>query len=217
MPGKNLYPIPDSISFDEAALAEPLSIGMYAVRLSGVRPGQSIGVLGFGPIGMSVLLTARAVGIARTYVTEKLDPRMSIAEASGAVLALNPDREDVAGRIAEAEPLLLDCVFECCGRQEALDQAVDLLKPGGSLMVIGIPETDRVAFTADKMRRKEIRILNVRRQSNSLQPTLDLLARGALRTDRMVTHRFGLAQSQAAFDLVSAYSDGVMKAMIDVG
>jgi L-iditol 2-dehydrogenase len=217
MPEKNLYPIPDSISFDEAALAEPLSIGMYAVRLSGVRPGQSIGVLGFGPIGMSVLLTARAVGIARTYVTEKLDPRMSIAEASGAVLALNPDREDVAGRIAEAEPLLLDCVFECCGRQEALDQAVDLLKPGGSLMVIGIPETDRVAFTADKMRRKEIRILNVRRQSNSLQPTLDLLARGALRTDRMVTHRFGLAQSQAAFDLVSAYSDGVMKAMIDVG
>jgi L-iditol 2-dehydrogenase len=216
MPERNVYPIPDRISFDQAALAEPLSIAMYAVRLSGARPGQSIGILGFGPIGMSVLLTARAIGIERAYVTEKLDPRLSIAEASGAVLAVDPDRDDAVGRIAGAEPLLLDFVFECCGQQEALDQAVDLLKPGGSLLVIGIPETDRVAFTADKMRRKEIRILNVRRQSNALQPTLDLLARGVLRPDRMVTHRFGLAQSQSAFDLVSAYSDGVMKAMIDL-
>jgi threonine dehydrogenase-like Zn-dependent dehydrogenase len=112
---------------------------------------------------------------------------------------------------------LLDVVYECCGQQEAIDQAVDLLKPGGRLMVIGIPEIERLSFAADKMRRKEISIINVRRQSGAFQSTLDLLAAGRLHADRMITHRFSLPECQSAFDLVAAYSDGVMKAMIDIG
>jgi L-iditol 2-dehydrogenase len=217
MPERNLYPIPACISFDQAALAEPLSIGLYAVRQSDVRPSHAIGILGFGPIGMSVLLAARANGVDRIFVTEKITARLSLADASGAVLALNPDREDPVARIAASEPLLLDVVYECCGQQEAIDQAVDLLKPGGKLMVIGIPEIERLSFTADKMRRKEISIINVRRQSGAFQPTLDLLAAGSLNADRMITHRFSLPECQSAFDSVAAYSDGVMKAMIDIG
>jgi L-iditol 2-dehydrogenase len=217
MPERSLYPIPDSVSLDQAAMAEPLSIGLYAVRQSSVRPEHAVGILGFGPIGMSVLIAARTTGVDRIFVTEKIPARLSVAVESGAVLALNPDREDAVAGIAAAEPLLLDVVYECCGRQEAIDQAIDLLKPGGRLMVIGIPETDRLAFSADKMRRKEISIVNVRRQSGALQPTLDLLASGRMCADRMITHRFSLQESRSAFDLVAAYSDGVMKAMIDIG
>ncbi len=217
MPERSLFPIPDGISLDQAALAEPLSIGLYAVRKSNVLPEEVAGILGFGPIGMSVLTAARATGVGRIFVTEKIRTRLSLAEASGAVMALNPDREDVVAGIAAAEPLLLDVVYECCGQQEAIDQAIDLLKPGGRLMVIGIPEIERLSFTADKMRRKEISIVNVRRQSGALQPTLDFLAEGRMCTDGMITHRFPLSECRSAFDLVAAYSDGVMKAMIDIG
>ena len=69
-------------------------------------------------------------------------------------------------------PEMLDVVFECCGQQEAIDQAIDLLKPGGKLMVIGIPEFDRWSLPVDKTRRKEITIQNVRRQNETLDETL---------------------------------------------
>ena len=109
----------------------------------------------------------------------------------------------------------MDVVFECCGEQSALDEAIELLKPGGKLMLVGIPESDRVSFVIDKARRKEICIQNIRRQCECVQPTLALMEQGKLNADFMITHRFGFAKTKEAFDLVAGYSDGVVKAMID--
>jgi L-iditol 2-dehydrogenase len=106
-------------------------------------------------------------------------------------------------------------VFECCGQQDAIDNAVDLLKPGGKLMVIGIPEFERWSFPVDISRRKELCIQNVRRQNEALQPALDMMASGEMSVSAMATHRFSFERSKEAFDLVAAYGDGVMKAMID--
>ena len=117
--------------------------------------------------------------------------------------------------ISEAEPLLLDIVFECCGQQEAIDNAVEVLKPGGKLMVIGIPEFERWTFAVDPCRRKELSIQNVRRQNHAVDETLELLASGAVDVSRMPTHRFNFPDGKAAFDLVAGYKDGVMKATID--
>jgi len=118
--------------------------------------------------------------------------------------------------IAESEPLLLDVVFECCGQQEALDQAVDLLKPGGKLMVVGIPEVDRVYFAIDKIRRRELCIQNVRRQNECVKPAIDLIERRKVNIDAMVTHRFSLDETKVAFDLVAGYQDGVVKALVNL-
>jgi L-iditol 2-dehydrogenase len=106
-------------------------------------------------------------------------------------------------------------VFECCGQQEAMDQAVEILKPGGKIMIVGIPESDRWTFSVDKLRHKEITIGNVRRQNHSLEETLEMLANEKVNVKPMATHRFNFADTKAAFDLVAGYKDGVMKAMID--
>jgi L-iditol 2-dehydrogenase len=151
MPETSCYTIPDTLSYDQAAISEPLSIGLYAVRQSIPMEGTRAGILGFGPIGMSVMLAARALGAREVFVTDKIDERLEIAAGEGAALTANPDREDVVGKINQGESGTLDMVFECCGQQEALDQAVDLLKPGGKLMVIGIPEFDRWSFKASSM------------------------------------------------------------------
>jgi L-iditol 2-dehydrogenase len=204
------------MSYDQAAISEPLAIGVYAVRLANMDfTGKNVGILGFGPIGLSVLLPLLQKGAKNVYVTDKIDGRLAIAKKSGAIWTGNPDTEDVVALVKELEPALLDIVFECCGKQEAVDQAIDMLKPGGKLLIIGIPEFNRWSFPVDKMRHKEIAIQNVRRQNGALEETLELLAEEKVDVSRMPSHRFKFVNTKQAFDLVAGYSDGVMKAMID--
>ena len=215
MPETSCFPISDRLSYTEAAISEPLAIGLYAVNQSILLKNASIGILGFGPIGMSVLLSAMAKGATNIFVTDLVDERLRIAKKGGAVYTGNPGKEDVVTGIKTKEPLLLDVVFECCGKQEAIAQAVELLKPGGKLMVIGIPEFDRWSFPVDQMRHKEICVQNVRRQNHALEETLELLTSGKIAIGNMATHRFPFSRTKEAFDLVSEYRDGVMKAMVD--
>jgi L-iditol 2-dehydrogenase len=176
----------------------------------------SIAILGVGPIGLSVLLAARVENAERIYVTDKIDGRLEAARGAGAAWAGNPDRIDVVDKILLAEPLGLDAVFECCGQQEALDQAFDILKPGGHLVMIGTPRQDRVSFDVDEFRRKELCIIYIRRQDHCVQPALDLIKSGQVNVDFMITHHFPLEQTKKAFDLVAGYRDDVIKAMINL-
>ncbi|MEX0982501.1 MAG: alcohol dehydrogenase catalytic domain-containing protein [Bacteroidales bacterium] len=216
MPETSCFPIPDQMSYDEAALSEPLAIGLYAVNSSIPMKNAAIGILGYGPIGMSVHHAARAKGASKIYVTDKIEERLKIAMENEATYGGNPDKTDIVGEITGMKPEMLDVVFECCGQQEAVDQAIDLLKPGGKLMIIGIPEFDRWSLPVDNTRRKEITIQNVRRQNETLDETLELISESKIKVSSMATHRFPFEDTKAAFDLVSGYEDGVMKAMIDL-
>lgn len=215
MPETSCIPISDSLSYDQAALSEPLAIGVYAVKQSIPMTGAKVGILGFGPIGMSVLLPALAQGAESVYVTDKIPERIEMAKKSGAAWAGNPDKEDMVKEIVNHEPQMLDVVFECCGQQEAIENAIDILKPGGKLMIIGIPEFDRWSFPVDKLRHKELTITNVRRQVDCVEPSLEMMEKGIVDVSLMPTHRFKFEDTKAAFELVTEYKDGVMKAMID--
>lgn len=214
MPENSCIPVSDKLSYDEAAISEPLAIGLYAVNKSLPWQSTKVGILGFGPIGMSVLLSAQARGATSVYVTEKLNPRIEMALKCGAKWAANPDKINVEEEIAKEEPLLLDVVFECCGKQEAFDNAINILKPGGKLMIAGIPEFDKWIVDADITRRKEISIFNVRRQEATTESALELMEQGIIDVNLMPTHRFPFKDAKEAFDLVAGYRDGVMKAMI---
>ena len=149
-------------------------------------------------------------------MTEIIPARIEIARKAGAVWVGNPDTENVVQAMAHLEPGGIDIAFECAGQQETLDQAVDMLKPGGTLMLIGIPRAERISFCPDSIRRKEIAIINVRRQNHCTQKAIDLIAEGKVNLDFMITHTFEFDQSQRAFDLVADYKDGVVKALIRV-
>jgi L-iditol 2-dehydrogenase len=186
MPEHSCFVLPATMSFDEAVVSEPLAIGYYAI----------------------------ASGASSTYVTDKIEERLQMARQSGATWAGNPDIDNIVDEISKREPLLLDYVFECCGKQEAADQAIKLLKPGGKLLIIGIPEFDYWHFPADDFRRKEIVVQNVRRQNESTSEALELIASGRVDVKPMITHHYPLENSAIAFEDVSNYRDGVMKAMI---
>lgn len=215
MPEDSCYLTTDGMSMGNATISEPLAIGLYAVKQALPLRDASIAILGSGPIGLCVLLSALDQGVGRVYVTDKIDSRLTAAKNAGAYWVGNPVNMDVAVEINALEPLQVDAVFECCGQQSALDEAVSILKPGGKLIIVGIPEVDRVSFAIDMIRRKEIRIYNIRRQVGCAQAALDLISEKRADVNFMITHRFGLEESKKAFDLVANYQDGVIKAVID--
>jgi L-iditol 2-dehydrogenase len=214
MPEECCMPVKAKTTPEQAAIVEPLSIGAYSVSLSVPMKGARIAILGCGPIGLSCLLPARAQGAARVYMTDLLDYRLRVARKAGATWTGNPDKEDIVAAISAREPLLLDAVLECCGQQSAVDQAVKLLKPGGKLVLVGIPTVDRISFAIDEMRRKEIVLQNIRRQNGFALEALKLIESGRAKVDFMVTHRFPFEKTPEAFELVANYRDGVVKAMI---
>jgi L-iditol 2-dehydrogenase len=215
MPETSCYTLSANLAPDHGAISEPLSIGIYSVKKAGEMRGANIGILGFGPIGMSVILAAKARGTGNIYVTDKVGSRLSIASKEKALWTGNPLNNNIVEEIKQREPLGLDIVFECCGQQEAIDQAIDLLKPGGKLIVVGIPEFERWSFNADDTRRREISIQFIRRQVDCVETALEMMNNGTINVGNMVTHRFPFGKTEEAFDLVAGYNDGVMKAMID--
>jgi L-iditol 2-dehydrogenase len=217
MPEKNCYPVPKSMNGTEAALVEPLSIGYYSAQfLNRIETKDSVAILGVGPIGLSVMLSLQVMGIEKVFVTDKLDYRIETAKKTGAMWGANPDKENITSIIKDINPELFDVVFECCGQQEAIDQAIEILKPGGILLIVGIPEVDRISFDISKVRRKEISIQNVRRQNNCVKPVIELIATGKWSPDFMVTHSFPFEKTREAFKTVANYEDKVIKALIKI-
>ncbi len=216
MPAHCCFKMPDSMTYAQGVLCEPLAIGLYAVQQARVNTGMDVAILGSGPIGLSCLVCAQTTGATGLYVTDKLDYRARMAQDHGAAWAGNPDRQDVVQDIQQRQPAGMDVVFECAGEQDAMNQAMELLKPGGTLMLIGIPRFDDASFPIHTMRRKEISIINVRRQNRCTQTTVDWVAGGKIKADFMVTHTFGLDDVQKGFDLVAGYQEGVIKAIIEM-
>lgn len=214
------YPVPPSMSMEQAVMVEPFSIGLYAARMAGIKkamnPAPKIAILGAGPIGLCVLLACLAEAACNVYVSEPLEPRRRMAIRCGAAWAESPINTDIVAAIQSQAPLGVDVAFECAGQQSTLDQAVHVLKPGGALLIVGIPEVERVSFNAHEMRRKEISIWNVRRQNECTAAAVEMIASGKVDVDPLMTHRFPLRSAQAAFDLTAGYGDGVIKSIMEV-
>jgi L-iditol 2-dehydrogenase len=216
MPERNCFKVPDSMTMAQAAFAEPLSIAIYAVKYLKNRDIKTCAILGAGPIGLSVQLEARFKGIEKIYTTDKINSRLTAAKNVGAIWTGNPDETDVVDEILKHEPEQLDCVIECCGKQEAIDQAVDILKPGGILLIVGIPVEQQISFNISKIRRKELTIQNIRRQNECLGTAIERIDKNQIDVDFMITHKGPIEDTKALYDTMADYEDGVLKAIIEV-
>jgi L-iditol 2-dehydrogenase len=214
--GRNCFPMKASMTFDQGALSEPLAIAVYSVDRSDASKNTNVAILGVGPIGMSIFHVLRAKGIGHVYVTDKINERLAYSRRLRPRWSGNPDEVDVVKEINRRESLQPDIVYECSGSPEAIVQGIQLLKPGGRLVIVGIPEVDDIAFPIHELRRKEITILNIRRQVHCTKKAIALIAGRKVAMDSLVTHHFALEETQRAFDLVSSYRDGVMKAIINL-
>jgi len=216
MPEECCFAIDSRITPEQGVLCEPLTIAVYAVKGSNVPQNADTAVLGAGPMGLCCLVCLKADNVNSCYMTERIESRVEVAKRAGATWVGNPDREDIVQKILQQCPSGVDVVYECAGQQQTIDQGVELLRPGGKLVIIGIPRVEKISFNIDKLRRKEITVVNVRRQNKCTDSAIDLIASGKVSIDFMITHRFKPEQAQQAFELVAGYHDGVVKALIEL-
>ena len=215
MPEFTCFVLTNKLNQTTGALIEPLTIGTYSVeRTQTDLRTKTIGIFGLGPIGLSVLMVLKTMQTGNIFCYEPLDYRREKALKLNTDFVFNPFDVDALDSTGKIEPLLLDLVFECSGSQLAVDDALNVLKPGGKLVLVGIPAEARYIFNMDLMRRKEIAIQNVRRQNHCVEKAIALIENG-LPVEQMVTHHFRPEETQYAFEVVSNYQDGVIKAMID--
>ena len=216
MPAFTCFPVTGKLSPVQAALIEPFSIGVYSVKQANIKNASiSALIFGSGPIGISILLKLLADRITDVGMVEPLIYRLKKAEDIGARYVINPVTEDVEMRVKEHVELLVDVVFEASGEQDAVNNAIKVLKPGGVLVLVGIPASSDYTFNMDLMRRKELTVINIRRQNHCVQDAIDLVESGKVNLESMVTHHFSLNETATAFDMVADYKDGVIKAMIN--
>jgi L-iditol 2-dehydrogenase len=193
-PTRNLFPFPDSLSDADGAMLEPLGVAIHAVDLGKLKPGGTVGVFGCGPIGLLVVQLAHLAGANTVIFTEPLPHRKEAAQKFGA--------QDWDGRQA------VDVAFECAGNDAAVDDALDAVKPGGRVILVGIPDDDRTSFKASVARRKGLTIKLSRRMKHTYQRAIQLVASGQVDVRSLVTHRYALDRAAEAFE-VAARREGL--------
>jgi len=212
---RNLEPVPEGVSLEQAAVIEPLGVAVHAVNLSKLKPGLTVGVFGAGPIGLLTLQVVRAGGAGLVVATEKIPERMEAALRMGADRVYDASQEAPGERI-RADGIQLDLAFEAAGTPEAVRDAVTALRPGGQLVVIGIPDPGLTPFDFHGARHKELVVVFSRRSNYEIHQCLRLLEKGLVDTEGVVTHRFALEELNKGFDLVDRHAEGVIKAMVVV-
>jgi L-iditol 2-dehydrogenase len=217
MPAENCFPLPAGVSPEAGALLEPLGIAIHTVDLAHLAVGQTVAVLGAGPIGLLVAAVARAAGAAQVFMTEPLAYRRRLAREYVADAALDPDKADVVAEIvALTGGRGVDVAFEAAGAPDTAQQAAAVARIGGVVIVAGIPADDTMMLNASTVRRKGLTIKLVRRMKHTYPRAIRLVQAGLVDVEALVSHRLPLARTAEAFEMVAGYRDGVLRAVIQV-
>jgi L-iditol 2-dehydrogenase len=216
-PAELALKVPDSLSFDDAAMVEPLAVGVYAVELANLQKGESIAVLGTGAIGLSVIQAAKVAGAGRIIATDLMPARRELAMKLGADASFDPNSTDVDEEISKlTNSRGVDIVFECAGVRETLISASKIVRPLGKLLIVGIPDEDEYSFDATSSRRKELTVIFVRRSNLTAEKSIELVSDGKVDVSCYARHHFLLEETAEAMEMAIKKSDGVIRAVISV-
>ena len=203
-PERLAHRVPDSLSDLEAALLEPLGVALHAIDLGRVGPGATAGVFGCGPLGLLLVQLLRLVGAGVLVATDPLAHRVAAAEAIGATHVRTTARAGAELLPDERAGSGLDVAFEAAGDDDALATAIDTLRPGGRLVLVGIPSSDRSCFSASTARRKGLTLSLCRRMKpTDLPRAIRLAENGRVQLAPLVSERFSLSQGSEAFAALS--------------
>ena len=214
---RNCFPMPDSLSDDCGPLLETLGIAIHAVDLAALRVGQSVAVLGAGPVGALIARLAVLAGAEPVIVTDKFDWRLRKACDWGARHAINVDREDPVAAVRELTGGRgVDVAIEAAWADHSVQQAADMARYGGRLVLVGIPPDDKLRLQHSVARRKGLTIMMSRRMKHTYPRAIALAAAGKVRLEELVSHRYPLAHAASAYADNAAYVDGAHKVILRV-
>jgi len=209
------YRLPDNVSYEAGATIEPLSVGMHAVTLARLLPGERVAVLGTGTIGLLAVAAANAAGAGEIAAVDLMPHRLAMAHKMGAARTLNVSGKDLLGCLAE-EGLVdwADVVMECAGADATIQAAFEVARPGGRVVWIGMGN-DTVEVPVIKSLVKELSIYGVFRYANVYRRAVALIAAGKIDPAPLITHRFRFPAIHEALEFASSGEGGSIKTMVN--
>ncbi len=204
MDARQLFVLPGSMSYEEGALLEPLSVGLWGCERAGVEPGDHVAITGAGAVGLLAAICARAMGASSVRLSDVATDRLELASSLGFGVVESGKGPSVATGA--------DVLLECSGAPGVLATGLEDLNPAGRVAVIGLSHEDAVPLPITQTSNKELTVVPVFRYRHTWPTAIALVSSGRAEVASLVTHRFDLAGSADALEKTGA--PGTVKMMI---
>jgi len=215
-PADFLFKMPDTMSFQEGALVEPFAVALYATRRSGLYPAASVAILGAGPIGLSVVEAVKAMGAGDVIVVDMMPNRLNLARDMGATHVVDAREGSVIQTIrglTNGEGAHF--VFETAGTAATFHQTVEVVRDGGIVALIGLPQEQEIPMPMVEALVKEVNFITSFRYNNVFEEAIVLMGHERVNMKPIMTHEFPFVQTIEAFDLTENAKDKAAKVMIN--
>lgn len=209
--GRNIFPLPDELSYEDGACVEPLSVSLFSVKRGRPVENNSVIVLGAGVIGLNAIQVLKAMGASRVLATGRRAARLSAAKLCGADIVVNAAEENVIETLSEATSGMgVDMVVECAGVQETFDQAVEMTRGGGKILLVGVFEK-ALNWDPAKVMAKNLNLIGC--LGGNFPGSIEMIRSGKVNVKPYVTHRFSLDEAVEAFK-TQLKDPGAIKVML---
>jgi D-xylulose reductase len=213
-PAMFVFKLPENVSFDEGALAEPFAVGLHAARKAQIKPGDVALVIGAGTIGLVTAMAAIAGGCSQVIIADILQEKLDFASRMG-MIAVNVVRESLSERVSSiTNGWGTDIVFEASGSEAAVSKVFEPLCPGGRVVFIGMP-IHPVPIDIVSAQVKEARIETIFRYAHVYPRALSLMEAGKVNVKPLITDRYRFEESIAAFEYAANPKPSSIKVLIE--
>lgn len=210
-----VFSIPDALSFEDAALIEPFSVGIHAAMRTKLQPGSTIAIMGMGPVGLMAVAAAKAFGAATIIVTDLEPFRLDAAKKLGATHVINIREQDALHEIKSiTNGRGVDVAWETAGNPAALQSALTSVCRGGKLAIVGLPAQNEIPLDIPFIADNEIDIYGIFRYANTYPKGINFLASGIVDTSHLVTDRYSLADTHEAMERALNFKNECLKIMV---
>ena len=211
-----VYRLPDSVSYEKGALAEPLAVAVHAVKRAGVSLGDRIVIAGAGAVGIMIAAVCKRLGAKTVVISDYSAERLSMAEELGADITVNAAKEDLVKTVKKlSDGRGFDKAFECVGKESTFCQLLECVKMNGLITDVGIFEHPQIQMDVSLLVKCELRLQGSQGYCRDFDDALQILEE--LPLEKLITHHFSPEDVQAAFEAAGNPASGAVKVCILTG
>ena len=209
-----LFRLPDNLSYEEGAMMEPLSVGVYSAKRGKLEPGKTVAILGMGTIGLITLQAARAFGASKIIITDIEQSRLDFAKKLGVDYALNAREDNILNIISNIAQKGVDVAIETAGEVITCQQCISIVKKGGTVVLVGLSEKIKFELDVNSIITKELDIKGIFRYANMYQTCIDLVSSKKINVKNMISKYFSLDETLKALKYADENKAKSIKTMI---
>jgi len=209
--GRTVFPLPDELTYEDAASVEPLSVSYFSVKKAQPKENESFAVIGMGIIGLNAVQVLKAMGVSQILASGRRPSRLEAAKACGADIVIDAANEDAVKAVIKATGNMgVNTVVECAGVQATFDQSVAMARGGGKIILVGVYE-EPLTWNPQSVIAKNLSLIGC--LGGHFPSSIELIRSGKVRVQPLITHRFSLDQADEAFK-AQLQDPGAIKVMI---